>query len=95
METTATGVLAEAGRLIGGERHQAYGPAADDFAETAKIWTVILRRKGKLVTAAELDAHDIALCMTALKLSREAHVPGRDNCVDGAGYFALAHQVTR
>lgn len=87
-------VLAEAAGMISADRRAAYGEAIDDFTHTAAIWTVILRRKGKLATGAALDAHDVALLMAGLKLSREAHVRGRDNCVDGAGYFALAHQVT-
>jgi hypothetical protein len=36
----------------------------------------------------EVTPAQVALCMVALKISRECHQPKRDNLVDGAGYFA-------
>ena len=76
---------------ICGERPDSYGPAEQNFSTTAKIWTAILERKGKLT--ADLDAHDVALCMVGLKLAREAFMHKDDSCVDGAGYFVLAAEV--
>lgn len=85
--------LRHAADLISGDRQGAYGNAREDFAETAQIWTVVLRRRGLLAQGAEIDAHAVALCMVGLKLSREAYKPKDDNRTDGAGYFALAGDV--
>lgn len=78
-------VLEEAGRLVYGDRQEAYGHPADDYERTALIWSAIL---GFPVTAKQA-----ALCMVGVKLSREAHRPGRDNRVDGAGYFAVCDRI--
>jgi len=92
-EKIAATVLAEAAALVSGPRNEGYGNAIEDFGATAAIWTIYLHRRGLVPLDKSLEPRDVGLLMVGLKLSREAHVHGRDNCVDGAGYFALAEEV--
>ena len=77
-------ILDEAKRLVGGDRGADYGPPAQDYARTAKMWTGVLL--DKLRDGEEVMARDAMLCMIAVKMSREAHRHKRDNLVDIAGY---------
>lgn len=79
-------VLEEAGEIITGPRREAYGPVQESFGHVASAWSSIL---GRSVTPRE-----VALCMIALKVMRDAHKPARDNLVDIAGYAALAEELT-
>lgn len=72
-------ILQEAQRLTTGDRQEAYGHPLDDFSKTAAMWSVII--------GAPVSAEQVALCMVAVKISRELNAPKRDNLVDGAGYF--------
>jgi len=78
-------ILEEANRLVYGDRETSYGHPADDFNRTALMWTAIL---GTLVTAKQA-----ALCMCAVKISREVNSPKRDNLTDLAGYAAVAARI--
>jgi len=78
-------ILEEAQQAVYGARQEAYGHPFDDFSRTAKIWSAIL---GVEVTPAQ-----VALCMVGVKISRECNRPGRDNLVDGAGYWATLELV--
>ena len=80
-------VLEEAAALISDDRNKQYGKAADNLGETGKMWSVILG------TENTITAHQVALCMVALKLVREKYRHKRDNIVDGIGYFALAQKL--
>ena len=71
-------ILEEANEITGGERNDSYGHPRTDFDRTAAFWSAIF---GFPVTAEQ-----VALCMIALKLSREVHKHKRDNLVDIAGY---------
>ena len=71
-------ILQEAQRLVGGDRQSAYGHPSEHFAAVAAMWTVIV--------GAPVKPQHVPLCMIALKLVREAHVPKRDNRTDIAGY---------
>jgi hypothetical protein len=76
-----------------GERNGEYGDAVEDFEIIAEYWNVYLeslRRQGRLLT--RLEAKDVALMMTLLKIRRESTHPKRDNIVDGCGYLALAQK---
>lgn len=86
-------VLTTAASLIAIERDEDYGDARGSLQSIADIWTVILHRKGYLNEYEHLTAHDAALCMAGLKLAREAWKSKDDNCIDGAGYFALAAEM--
>jgi len=78
-------VLLEAQRLVHGSRQEAYGHPFDDFSKTATMWQVIL--------GCEVDPHQVALCMAAVKISRQVNKPKRDNLVDLAGYAETAQMV--
>ena len=80
-----TTVLDEAKRVVYGERAANYGHPTADFWRSAKMWSVIL---GTTVTAEQ-----VALCMIALKISRECNRPKRDNIVDIAGYAACIERL--
>jgi hypothetical protein len=79
---TAASILDEAFRLVNGPKRADYGTVEESFTGIAAMWTVILKKR--------ISPHQVALCMTALKLCREAHAPKRDNRVDGAAYWYLA-----
>ena len=78
-------ILDTAKRLVYGPRQEAYGHPYRDFSRTAVFWSAIL---GVLVTPQQ-----VALCMCALKLSREVNMHHADNLVDLAGYAATAAMV--
>lgn len=78
-------VCAEADRLVSGDRRSTYGHPYDNFTDTAALWTVMLREK--LQPGYSVDAVDVALCMTQVKMAREAHHAKRDNVVDACGYL--------
>jgi hypothetical protein len=72
-------VLAEAERLVRGDRNKDYGPPWVDFARTAGMWTALFGRK--------FEAHEVAMAMICVKLSRLVESPKkRDHWVDTAGY---------
>lgn len=75
-------VLAEADRIIHGDRKTTYGEVQESFTRIALIWGAIL---GQPVTATQ-----VALCMIGLKIIREVNKTQRDNLVDIAGYSGLA-----
>ncbi len=86
-ETTET-VLQEAQRLVHGDRGAAYGHPSSDYQATVDMWrAMILRRYGVDVP---LTPDFGCLMMMAVKLSREAGKPKRDNLVDAAGYAECA-----
>lgn len=78
-------ILEEAQRLVYGERNADYGHPRDDFARSAAMWSALL---GHTITP-----HQVAMCMVAVKLSREVNRPKRDNRTDGAGYFACLERL--
>ena len=71
-------ILEEADKLVTTDRQNDYGHPAEDFARAAALWSAII---GKQITPRQ-----IALCMIAIKISRECHRHKRDNLVDIAGY---------
>lgn len=81
-------VLEEANSLVHGDRGAAYGHPYIDYQCTADMWrTLIKRRYGVDVP---LTPDFACLMMIAVKLSREAGKPKRDNLVDAAGYAECA-----
>lgn len=80
-------ILEEAHRLTHGPRQADYGHPLDDYTRTAALVSAMLAHKLK----EPLSAHDAALIQVCVKLSREINRPKRDNAVDGAGYFWVAH----
>jgi hypothetical protein len=87
---TSKEILAEADRIIHGERAAAYGPAEDSFARIGALWTVHL--SNKLPEGKVLDAYDVAVMMTLMKCARAQTDVKRDTFVDIAGYAALSER---
>lgn len=79
-------VLAEANRLITGERNNQYGEPTQDFTRTARMWSAYL--------GINVKPHDVAALMALLKLSRIAWQPEkRDSWVDLAGYAGCGYET--
>lgn len=79
-------VLEEAAELTAGDRQNAYGHPADDYARTAAMWSAYL---GHEVTPLQAQ-----MCMALVKVSRLANSPRhRDSLVDIAGY-ARTYEMT-
>lgn len=79
-------VLEEAQRLVHGDRGAAYGHPLDDFGRTGRMW-------GAILGIPDVPPEAVALCMVAVKLSREVNHPKRDNRVDGPGYWETADMI--
>ena len=75
----------EALDLVHGPRQRDYGHPWHDFSKTASIWSIIL---GTPVTPEQ-----VALCMVAVKLSREVNRPKDDNIIDAHGYLLTYEMV--
>ena len=78
-------VLTDASALIG-ERGADYGGVEDNFSNIAAIANIAL--------GLDLTPFDIAIIMTAVKLSRVRQSPSKaDNYLDGVNYLAFAHEL--
>ncbi len=78
-------ILEEAARITADDRQDSYDHPLDNFGRIAHIWTGIL---GVPVTPEQ-----VGLCMTGVKLAREAFKPRRDNLVDAAGYVNCIEMI--
>lgn len=80
-------ILAEAAKIISGDREDVYGSAADGFARTGQLWAAILGIES-------INATQVALMLAALKISQLCTTDGhRDSWVDAAGYVALGADI--
>ncbi len=80
-------LLEDADMLVNGDRNNDYGPPTQDFSRTAALWSIYLDGKRML------DAHDVAVMMILLKVSRLSWSPNnRDSWVDIAGYAACGFE---
>lgn len=73
-------VTLTAHRLVMGERQADYGHPLDDFTRTGRMWAAILGLP-------YVTPEQVALCMVAVKISRQCNKPGIDNLIDGCGYL--------
>lgn len=80
-------VLDEANKIIHGDRAESYGSAEESFDRIAQLWTAYLDRP--------ISAHDVAMCMVLLKVSRARTDKRMDTAVDIAGYAALAQRMIK
>jgi hypothetical protein len=81
-------ILAEADKIIAGDRRVDYGDVTDSFVALASLWTWYLKTKFKVDF--ELTGIDVAMIMTLMKVSRgTTGAAKRDNLVDICGYAAL------
>ena len=76
----------EAHRLVHGSRGADYGHPIEDFTRTGKMW-------GAILGTDPVPPDKVALCMVAVKVSREVNAPKRDNRVDIAGYAETLEMV--
>lgn len=80
-------VLAEAQRLIDGDRQDQYGSAADTHKRIAEMWNALL-------PYADISPSDVALMMACVKIVRAKKNPQyRDSWVDIAGYAAHGAEI--
>jgi len=79
-------ILEEAQRLVYGDRQEAYGHPFDDFSRTGRMW-------GAILGIEDVSPEKVALCLAAVKISRECNAPKRDNLTDLAGYAATCELV--
>lgn len=92
-------ILAEADKIIHGERNEQYGKAEDAFDNIADLWNVYIGQQWqnddgvKLGYCYQLNAHDVAIMMILLKIARTQGTKKKDNYVDIAGYAALAARL--
>lgn len=76
-------LLLEADQLVNGDRNNHYGPPSQDFERTALLWSTYLSGRRMI------EAHDVAVMMILLKVSRLSwSAENRDSWVDIAGYAA-------
>ena len=84
-----TDILEEAIELINGDRNNDYGDPLDDFSTTASLWQTYLSRTITARDGLNLQAHDVAILMSLLKIARMSWSPTkRDHWADLAGYTA-------
>lgn len=79
------GVLQKAHDTVYGRAELEYGTPVDSNVRIATMWRALFGH--------HFDAHDVALAMICVKLSREAHAHKFDNLVDIAGYAELAQRI--
>ena len=85
-------VLEEAKKCVCQDRQNTYGDAEDNFADIAKVWSVLL--SDKLRT--DFDALDVAQMSAAVKLCRlKGNKLHRDSWVDTAGYSACGGGIAK
>lgn len=76
-------ILAEATKIVYGDRRAAYGTPAENHGRTAALWSAYL--------GVPINARQVCMLNVLQKIGRDAHAPGRDNLVDIAGYAENAH----
>lgn len=79
-------ILEEALRLTTGDRQSDYGHPIHDFTRTGRMW-------GAILGIPDVSPEKVAMCMVAVKLSRECNKPKRDNRVDACGYLNCQQMV--
>lgn len=83
--------IAEANRVVNGERARFYGHPLDNHGNTADLWRCWLSRRYGVDIP--LDAESVGWLMILLKASREANAPKHDNLVDVCGYAENVHMI--
>lgn len=80
-------MLADAAKVISGQRDAQYGGPEDNFGRIAAIWSIIFQR--------EFTKEDVAMAMIGVKLARFVSDYGfqPDTWLDIAGYAACGYEV--
>jgi hypothetical protein len=83
-------VLDTARHLVLGPRNNEYGPPNQDFVRTVGALNALGYRK---IGDQALEAHDLAIIITVVKLSRLMWSPEKDDSwIDVAGYAACGYE---
>ena len=69
------------------QRAEHYGDPAPNMERTADLWTANL--------GAPISAHDVAICMMLVKISRSAVTDHPDNYTDMRGYSVIAEALSK
>lgn len=76
----------EAAQSVVTGRGRTHGEPENSFRDIARHWSIIL--------GVEVRPHQVALCMTAMKIVRAGGNPDNpDNWIDQAGYAACGAEV--
>ncbi len=86
-------VTLEAHKIVFGRGEHDYGHPADNFQHTANLWNAQFSAILGDSEDCRFTSEDVAYAMILLKLSRQEHMPKRDNLVDIAGYAETAQRV--
>jgi hypothetical protein len=91
---TRAKTLGEAGRLVNGDRNAQYGAPYEDFSRTAAALDGLGYQVAVGDDVRALEPHDVAVILSAVKLSRIMSSPQKqDSWVDLAGYAACGAEV--
>lgn len=85
IESSGLSVLAEAEKLINGDRLEAYNHPYYDYQKTVRAFNAL--------TGHKLSITDGIMFMVCVKLSREMYKHKRDNLVDAIGYIGCLEKV--
>ena len=78
--------LSEANRLVGTDREKDYGDKVENHSNIARLWSAYLE--------IEIEAHDVAIMMTLLKIARtKLGIVSKDTYIDMAAYGAIAGEI--
>lgn len=83
--TYKTHILVKAMEAVYKNQGQEYGNAADNFADIADIWSIVL--------GIEITPKQVGLCMIGTKICREKTSHNPDNLIDIAGYAEATMQA--
>ena len=90
-------VLAAAEKCVCGKRQEDYGTPEDNFTTIGLLWGVYLRAAhpelAKVLPINGIEAKDVAVMMSLLKVARIATGSSPDSFVDLAGYAACAGEI--
>lgn len=85
-------VLAQAGKIVNGDRRKDYGTPEDNFARIAKFWQAYMENTGR--ADAKITAADVSPLMRLMKEARLCESPShRDSFVDIIGYTLTGAEI--
>lgn len=85
-------ILAEAQKVVHGDRQDVYGHPYEDFSYIARMWSAYIEKKYRM--GFSLSSQDVPNMMIMVKLARLANSPDhRDSKIDIAGYAECAGTV--
>jgi len=86
----AVDLIARAGELVGGDRAATHGDKHRNFSNIAALWNAFIAAKN----GAALDASDVGIMMTLLKIARtQSGAVNADDYIDAVGYIACSAEI--